>query len=94
MREMKEEIEKSSSNLTKGMKGARGWLAVPTVAGEESIQWRKTAATTGLGQRARVLRDAEEDEEDDSATGFVAEQSGRGGGLAEACWEFWPGRRR
>jgi hypothetical protein len=94
MREMKEGIEKNSVNLTKGTKGMKRRMAVPAVAGEESTQWRKTTATTGLGQCVRVLRDAEEDEEDDSATSFVAEQRGRGRGLAGARWTPWPEKKK
>ena len=39
-----------------------------------------------------MLCDVEENQEDVSATGFVAERRGRGGGLAGARWVL--GRRR
>jgi hypothetical protein len=77
-----------SSNLTVRTKGDGGRTAVPAVAGEDDAQWGRTTATTGLRRRALVLRDAEEGQEVNSATGFVAERRGRGGGLAGACWEF------
>ena len=83
-----------SSNLIVRTKGDGRRTAVPAVAGEDDAQWGRTAATTGLRRRALVLRDAEGGQEANSATGFVAERRGRGGGLAGACWEFWPGRRR
>ena len=59
---------------------------VSTVAGEETAQWGRTAATTGLEQRAPVLRDAEENQEEVSAIGFVAERRGKERGLAGARW--------
>jgi hypothetical protein len=59
---------------------------VSTVAGEEGTQWGRTAATTGLKQRARVLRDAEENQEEVSAIGFVAERRGKERELAGARW--------
>ena len=83
-----------SSNLIVRTKGDGRRTAVPAGAGEEATQWGRTAATTGLRRRALVLRDAEGGQEANSATGFVAERRGRGGGLAGASWGIWPSRRR